>query len=65
MSTTAWENDPVNELINTNGASGTYRLALSKLLLCAVEVKVHVQAFHKLRDGVLVGVRLLKKRGNA
>lgn len=62
MSMTALENDLVNKLINTKGASGTYRLALSKFLLGAVEVKVHVEAFHKLRDGVLVGVGLLKKK---
>lgn len=39
----------------------TYRLALSEFLLSTVEIKVHVQAFHELGDGVLVGIRLLKK----
>lgn len=61
MSMTVLENNLVNKLININGASRTYRLALSKFLLSAVKIKVHIQAFHELCDGVLVGVRLLKK----
>lgn len=38
-----------------------YRLTLPQLLLRAVEVEVDVQALHKLRDGVLVCVRLLTR----
>ena len=40
--------------------SNTHRLTLPELLLGAVKVKVHVEALHKLGDGVLVGVRLLE-----
>lgn len=61
MHVTALENDLVNKPMNVNGVSATYRLALSKFFLGTVKVKVHIQAFHKLCDGVLVGVRLLKK----
>lgn len=42
-------------------SGSTHRLALPKLLLGTVEVKVHVEALHKLRDGVLVGVGLLEE----
>lgn len=37
-----------------------YRLTLPQLLLGAVEVEVHVETLHELRDRVLVRVRLLQ-----
>lgn len=39
----------------------THRLTLSEFLLSTVKVKVHIQAFHKLCNGIFVGVRFLKK----
>lgn len=36
-----------------------YRLAFPQLPLSAVEIKVNIEALHKLRDGILVRVRLL------
>ena len=41
-------------------SAGTYRLTLPQFLLSAVKVKVHIQALHKLCDGIFVGVGLLE-----
>lgn len=39
----------------------THRLTLPQFLLSTVKVKVHIQALHKLCDGIFVGVRFLKR----
>lgn len=49
-----WEQKATEEL--------THRLTLPELLLSTVKVKVHIQALHKLCDGIFVGVGLLKDK---
>lgn len=44
-----------------HGRGFTHRLTLPEFLLSTVEVKVHVQALHKLGDWILVGIRFLEK----
>lgn len=40
----------------------THRLALPEFLLGTVKVKVHIQALHKLRNRIFVGVGLLENK---
>lgn len=52
-----------NDEFNVGEITGgdTYWLTCPEFLLSTVKVKVHVQALHKLRDRVFIGVGLLQK----